>query len=181
VSRVGEYDDWDENFNNEAAFWRANAERALKGKRGRKALADLREALLALPEKRLIANAFSTVGKPVEPEDPTLRKWYLDDHRHLIEDQGEGVCTVAAFVWHQRVKAGADPQQALVDLPLYPDYEGEGSWHTEKEGVQAGLSQYVAWTLMQRNDDHLDHLTPEDRWVAVMAWIDQQLGATADA
>jgi hypothetical protein len=37
--------------------WEHNARRALKGKRGRKALADLREALLALPEPRLIEGA----------------------------------------------------------------------------------------------------------------------------
>ena len=37
--------------------WEHNARRALKGKRGRKALADLRAALLALPEPRLIEGA----------------------------------------------------------------------------------------------------------------------------
>ena len=42
--------------------WEHNARVALKGKRGRKALADLREALLALPQKRLITSAVCTVG-----------------------------------------------------------------------------------------------------------------------
>lgn len=42
--------------------WERNAHAALKGKRGRRALAELREALLALPEPRLIDGALCTVG-----------------------------------------------------------------------------------------------------------------------
>lgn len=45
-----------------SGLWAANVQRALRGKRGRQALADLREALLALPEKRLIEAALCTVG-----------------------------------------------------------------------------------------------------------------------
>jgi len=44
--------------------WERNARAALKSKRGRKALAEIREALLALPEKRLIEGALCTVGGP---------------------------------------------------------------------------------------------------------------------
>jgi hypothetical protein len=47
------YDDgYDEDFPNQAALWQANAQRALTGKRGRKALAELRDALLALPGRQ---------------------------------------------------------------------------------------------------------------------------------
>lgn len=195
MSRCGEYDDWDPNFPNEDAFWRANAERALKGKRGRKALADLREALMALPERRLIANAFSTVAVETVDTSAPVPKWGepgfdfttyrthqdAQERNTLLAEQGHGVCSVAAYVWHQKVKAGADPQEALKELPLLPDYDGDGSWHTEQQGVAAGLTKYVAWTLMQRNDDHLDHLTPEGRWQAVVDWIDEQLGQAVDA
>lgn len=164
-----DYDD--ESFPNEGAFWQANAERALSGRRGKRVLAELREALLALPERRLIANAFSTVGKPAE--DPTLR-WCAEDHRHLMAEQGQGVCTVAAYVWHKRVKAGADPQQALIDLPLHPDYADE-PMATEDEGRRAGLNRYLAWTLMYHNDERFRGLSPEDRWQAVMDWLNEQL------
>lgn len=44
--------------------WEQNACATLKGKRGRKALAEIREALLALPDKRLIEGALCTVGGP---------------------------------------------------------------------------------------------------------------------
>ena len=56
-------------------WWQHNARAALRGKRGRKALAELREALLALPDKRLIAGALcttadiDTVLPPITDED----------------------------------------------------------------------------------------------------------------
>lgn len=45
-----------------SGLWRSNVKRALAGKRGQAALRDLRDALLALPEKRLIEGALCTVG-----------------------------------------------------------------------------------------------------------------------
>lgn len=45
-----------------AAAWERNSRLALKGKRGRRALAELRDALLALPGKRLIDSALCTIG-----------------------------------------------------------------------------------------------------------------------
>jgi hypothetical protein len=184
MSRAGDGDE--EDFAGQADLWRANLERSLNGKRGRKALAELREALLALPERRLIANAFSTVGKEPEPipapteQDPYgSRAWQARERNELLEAQGPGVCSVAAYVWHQRVKAGADPQQALVDLPLHPDFDDPHA--TLDEGMRAGLNQYIAWELMWRNDDAYDHLTPEARWQAVVDWIDQQLSTPANA
>ena len=171
MSRSG--GDGEENFPNEAALWWANADRALRGKRGRKALADLREALLALPEKRLIARALSTVGKP-EPER------YPDDHRDLLAEQGEGMCAVGAYAWHQRVKAGADPLEAMRSLPLNADYDGD-PWVTQRVGEDAGLAGVLAWQLMSRNDDTYEGLTPEQRHDAYLAWIDEQLAVPAPA
>jgi hypothetical protein len=42
--------------------WQANARRALRGRRGQRALRQMREALMALPERRLIEGAMCTVG-----------------------------------------------------------------------------------------------------------------------
>ena len=95
------YDDYEEYFPNQGELWHANVQRALKGKRGRKALAELREALLALPDKRLIAGALCTVGgveKRVEPRsDP--RGWYRQDFEAKLDREGEGVCAIGAYLW----------------------------------------------------------------------------------
>ena len=65
-------DDW---TLSDEALWMANIERAIHGKRGQKALRALEQALLALPEKRLIAGA-------------------------LLDENGE-VCPLGAL-WRQR-------------------------------------------------------------------------------
>src|ERR1700757_3269836 len=114
MSRFGDYD-YDEEYANAAALWQANAKRALAGRRGRKALAELREALLALPEKRLIEGALCTVGEA--RRDPSKAGYSRGDLMEKIERQGEGVCAIGAFVWFKKVKAGMDPQEAFESLP----------------------------------------------------------------
>lgn len=46
----------DEDFPGQFALWEANSRRSLAGKKGQAALRELEQALLALPEKKLIAN-----------------------------------------------------------------------------------------------------------------------------
>lgn len=170
MSRVGDGDDYDPNFPNEWAFWERRTRQVMSGKPMRKALTELREALLALPEKRLISRAFSTVGKaPTEDEPDTC-----GERTELLADEGEGVCAVGAFVWHKKVKAGADPEQTLRDLPLLPDYDSDGT-ATADMGKAAGLSWTLAWLLMERNDSTYEDLTPEARYTAYLAWIDRTL------
>jgi hypothetical protein len=167
--------DYDGNFPNEWAFWERRTRQVMSGKPMRKALTELREALLALPEKRLISRAFSTVGKDNGEPD------HWGERRELLDTEGEGVCAVGAFVWHKRVKAGADPEQAMRDLPLLPDYDGCPD-ATADQGKAAGLSWTLAWLLMDRNDSAYEGMTPEERYDAYLAWIDAKLAAaTADS
>ena len=64
MSRFSDYDDFEGEPEQILAMgrWERNARAVLKSKRGRKALAELREALMALPEHRLIEGAVCTVG-----------------------------------------------------------------------------------------------------------------------
>lgn len=162
-------------------MWRHNAELALKGKRGRQALRDLREALLALPEKRLIARALCTVGVTREaanlPEGAA--QWHRDNLlEYVLSQGGEGVCAVGAYAWYKAVKAGADPQAAFEALPFLPDDDG-APWETAQVGKRAGMTFTLAWELGQRNDDTYGELTPEQRYVEFLAWIDRELAGFA--
>lgn len=64
MSRYSDYSDFEGEPEQILAMgrWERNARAVLKSKRGRKALAELREALMALPEHRLIEGAVCTVG-----------------------------------------------------------------------------------------------------------------------
>lgn len=183
MSRYSEYDDYDENFPNEGQLWLANAARALKGKRGRKVLADLREALLALPEKRLIASALCTVNpdKRAEEIDPANDDYQRLLFREVVTEQGEGVCAIGAYLWHRKVKAGADPAEAFDSLPLiYDDEDSDGLERTARAAKQdADMVFSLAWTLAYKNDETFRDKTPEGRHVAFLAWIDTELAPSS--
>src|SRR6266436_3595798 len=53
----------DEDYQGQFALWRANLNRCLLGKKGQQALRELHEALIALPEKRLIAGSLAEDGE----------------------------------------------------------------------------------------------------------------------
>jgi hypothetical protein len=159
-------------YSNASELWQANVRRALAGKRGKKALAELREALRALPEKRLISGALCTVGGLSHPKAPT-DGWCREELEDKLEEEGEGVCAIGAFLWHKKVKAGADPQAAFEELPLLLDFEHD-AWETAEAGRRAGLTTTLAWDLAYRNDERFGG-TPEERYEAFMAWLDEQL------
>lgn len=176
-----ECDDYDEYWPNMQALWSANVDRALAGKRGKKALAELREALLALPEKRLIEGALCTVGRRPNPDElEGDRRWVAQELEAKIEEQGEGVCAIGAFLWHKKVKAGVDPQKAFDELPVLLDSE-DGGYMTAEAGKRAGMTFTLASTLAYRNDEGYASKTPEERYEAFMKWLDEQLGETVPA
>ena len=198
--------------------WQHNARAALKGKRGRQALRDLREALLALPEHRLIDSALCTVGGPArvpevtadaiaarveaartraaeggyrfDTEDAAFIEYWMrqeaDDERQQIADlvqvDGEGICGVAAYLRHQKVKAGMDPGEAFASLPTVAGENGEDALdETAGLGQQACLTYTLAWELAFRNDETFGAMTPEGRYAAFLAWIDQELAGAGAA
>lgn len=183
MSRYYDGDDGPE-YDNAYELWQANAKRALKGKRGRKALAELREALQALPEKRLIARALCTVGpekrrpQPVTNPSGETWDWAGRDFDEIVSEQGQGVCAVGAYVWWQKVKAGADPTAAFDELPTLDDANHDLS-ETAYLGKNAGLTVTLAWTLAYRNDEDLGDCTPEERHARFIAWIDGELSESA--
>jgi hypothetical protein len=66
----------DEDYPGQFELWQANCERSLRGREGQEELRVLRDALLALPDKRLA-------------------------HEVLITEDGEDVCAVGAYARHK--------------------------------------------------------------------------------
>ena len=197
MSRYSDYDD-DEDFPGQWELYGANLRRAMRGKRGRKFLADLREALLALPEPKLIGGALCTVGAEKRraelaaeagrdwlASDPQWRTprpdtWYVQELDEQVQRDGEGVCAIGAYLWHQKVKAGADPQEAFESLPLILGTSDGGLGETAALAVQQGhVAQMVAWQVAYRNDEDFERKSPQERHAAFIEWIDKQLEASA--
>ncbi len=187
MSRYDDDGDFEENFPNEADLWQANAERALKGKRGRKVLAELREALLALPEKRLISSALCTVNPERRAaqypdrvyDGRTVTNWTRLELEGVVEDQGQGVCAIGAYLWYRKVKAGADPVEAFDDLPTILGDDGGLEATAQLAKRDAGVVFSLAWNIAYRNDENFGRKTPEARHAAFIEWIDRELDPSA--
>lgn len=143
--------DWDdeEPWNNAGLMYDWNRRRSLVGKRGKAALQELREVLEALPRKRLVASALVT--------------------------SDQDVCLVGAYAHAKGV--GMEP--ARFDEWGDPDRDPEDEYReTIRAGAQAGLSKSLASALCIVNDDRFCELSPEERYIAALKWIDYTLAQT---
>lgn len=150
MSRITYCDD--EDFQNQAYLWEANQERSIKGRKGQAALRELEAALLALPEKRLIAEE--------------------------LENAAGEVCAVGAlakFKGKENPRVAADLGQVpLDDNEVLPEELEEV---TIDLAQQLGIPRMVAVAVVHENDDCWPaNITPEQRYNKMLAWTQQQLG-----
>ncbi len=135
MSRSGYSDDYECDVPLE--FYRQAVHRATTGYRGQHLLRKLRDALDAMPTKRLIADA--------------------------IKDTSGDVCALGAL----------DP-----NAPAY-DQDEYGWDHSADLAKHFNIAHALAAEIVYMNDDagswrHRDE-TPEQRWVRMRAWVDEQI------
>lgn len=137
----------EEDFAGHFELWQANCRRSLKGKKGQSALRELEAALLALPEKRLIANK-------------------------LQDRQGE-VCALGALAKYKNHEMAVAETTEDDEWDDEWDYDIDGSM--EEFGVSLGMPRMVAWKVVALNDIELEGLSPESRYERVLAWTQRQI------
>ena len=179
-----------------AGRWEANVKRSIEGKRGQSVLRDLRAALLALPEKRLIAGDFATPDGEVCAVGCAVAYKRAQDKGVTIPEAAKELAAEDPDSWdgytknpetgryertieHQRWDSEAG---ALVGTGRY---YVEERWHdddpaayTAHKGEQeAGMAYTLAWHLGWMNDEAWHGLTPEQRWAKCLAWVESKLKA----
>ena len=178
--------DWesDEFWQLHMGRWDRNMRVAVTSKRGQQALRDLRAALLALPEKRLISGALCTVGmsKDIEQDKAEVAagqrswRWTCDLEADIARDGGEGVCAIGALLWHANVKKGMDPTAAFEELPLIYSGDGNGLDGTAREAAaRTSMTMTLAWMCAYENDETFRECTPEERYEKYLAWLDTKI------
>lgn len=146
----------------QAALWEANMERSISGRKGQAALRRVEAALLALPEKKLAANALET-------------------------DDGT-VCALAALAKYEHYQGSLalpSPPADENDYAGWDEWDAEGSEQVEEAmlNLAAGLRvpKLVAMAIIERNDEdawHRNALTPERRYERVLSWVQQKIQRT---
>lgn len=141
--------DYEENFAGQWALWEKNLRRNFSGKPGQAILRELREALLALPEKRLIQT-------------------------RLADEQGN-VCTLGALAAYR----AADRTAELVELAELIEEEGDfiDEWEAQEQTLAVargmGVKTPMAVELAYINDDGPHEETPEARYERVLRYLDK--------
>lgn len=77
----------------------------------------------------------------------------------LLEDEEGGVCAIGAYGKHK----GIDLSKFDVDDS------------TDEVGIEGGMPALVAWKVVEMNDLQFDHVTPEQRYEKMLAWVESKL------
>lgn len=127
--------DGDENFPGQWGLWESALKRTTNGKKGQAALRDLRQALLDLPDKKLISG-------------------------RLADEQGS-VCTVGALYLHREVAKGSDRAEVLASLAAEIEWNEEDGvldpYDAEQQTIDVGRAAGLTLTLAV-------HLAEEQDW-----------------
>lgn len=155
MSRISYSDD--EDWTGQFALFQANCRRSIRGKAGQAALRDLEAALLALPNKRLIADA--------------------------LEDEHGDVCAIAAYGKYKGVDLskhypeydsddvgieGGMPKLVAWKVVCLNDIELTTVWEAALGPAQRGHGVYHGGIPLIRD------MTPEERYDKVLAWVRAQ-------
>ena len=162
MSRINE--DWEPDcIEDELRGWafQGNIRRAVAGKKGRKFLLELEAALLALPQKRLVRGAMAASegvggfdGKP-------------------IVATGD-VCALGADAAARAVSTGKPRDAVLRELAEKFDPEEDGWALTQEAAHHLNICHPLAYAVVWQNDLSY-HLTPEERYEKMLAWVRAKL------
>lgn len=134
--------------------WERNSRAVVMSKRGQKVLREVRDALLALPVKELAHEVFHLTD---ETEDRTTVQ----------------MCVLGAFAAHKGANApdwlNGDYYNGMLDVPC-------DAWETARwASANLGMTETLAFLLVELNDDTLATCTPTQRYDRVMAWLDKRI------
>ena len=149
MSRFSEYDDWDNETILATGRWKARMNAVLRGKPAQPFFRELEQALLAMPERRLIEGALVEEGQ---------------------------VCALGQLLAHRQVQAGVSREQALATLekefPWGDDPHSNADAAARETGMTVSLAELIQWM----NDEEVGSgVTPERRWQAMLDWTRAQI------
>lgn len=123
--------------------WQENSRRAFASERGQKALRELRDALAALPRRRLLGGQFADIFEQ-------------DDESIIVGD----VCAIGALAKFKGME--------FTSHHGTEDFDG---FETAAIGKKLGMSYVMAYDIAYRNDEIYDSLGASERWWTMYGWL----------
>jgi hypothetical protein len=128
-------------------LWEPIVARALAGPRGQAALAEMEEALLALPEHQLTSGALAEDGH---------------------------VCAIGAAVAYRRAKEQGRPIEDVISE--LSSLLIESAHETSEYGERLGFPRSLAWHFAWLNDEEFHGASPAERWKRMVAFVQRAQG-----
>lgn len=146
-------------------MWEYNLNRTIAGGKGQALLRTLRDALEALPSKRLIEGRLAKDGDVCA----------VGAFRAYQIARDNGVNMEAAIARTEEIEVAQCKQHDPHWTGEPDDYSYYDEWPgrmvTIEQGVAAGLNKTLAYAIGQLNDEDLEFATPEVRWLKVMDYL----------
>lgn len=174
--------------------WEANVVRSIKGRKGQKALRDLRDALLAMPEKRLIRDDFATPDGEVCAVGAAVAYQRAQAKGVTITEAARELAAEDPDPWDgytknpetgryekqvERVRYDAATRSMVPTGKFFTEtryHDDDPADYTASRGkVEAGFSWTLAWQIGWQNDEGWGHLSPEQRWQKCLKWVESKL------
>jgi hypothetical protein len=164
VSRSCYSDDYGDDFPGQLELYRANVARSIAGARGQARLRELRDALLAMPEKKLAAALFA----PPSGEACALGAWAkrhvqdADAVAHFDGDDNDTAELLKGYGW---------PRLVVMDLVYENDRDRYVYEHHEGPHRLASAYSYKSeWPVLRARPE-----TDEERYQRVLAWVTEHI------
>lgn len=164
MSRSGYRDDYGDDYPGQLELYRANVARSIRGKAGQARLRELREALLALPEKRLADDLFA----PATGEACALGVWakrHMPDAEAVQKFDGDDDDTarlLKPFGW---------PNLVVRDLVYINDCESYiYEEHAAPHRNPRDYNYRSTWPIYRARPE-----TDEERYARVLAWVTEHI------
>lgn len=135
-----------QDFPGQLELYRANTERAIKGKRGQAFLRELEAALLALPEKRLAEGGFICAGE---------------------------VCALAALALHRKCAEGKTRSEALMLIDEELGASDDPGFIAAKMKTSFNLAWEIMY--LNDDEYRFGEMTPELRYEAMLKWVRKEI------
>lgn len=168
-------------------LWVTVVSNALGGKRGQEALAAMEEALLALPEQKLIEGHLAYGGQVCAIGAFVAHRRATDegvDMQAVIDAMGAGV---KCWCGHKRESHSAETCSGMCwqgrpcTCSEYDPDNGETDHETVVAGQDAGLPRTIAWHLAFLNDEEWGGASPEGRYEQMLTFVRRAQGKEAVA
>lgn len=166
------------------ALWKANLDRAIKGRKGQAFLRYLKRGLEALPKPELIEEGFyhRRTAEDLDPQGATVMPdGYAEEEacalgaalRLRVIETGEAV----KYVYRNRATGSVVRHTitSLEDLATDWSSDEEGYEHAEWAAHTFGIPSSLAWHIGWLNDEMWEGLEDGERYQRMMEWIDERI------